>query len=105
MERDENGKFVKGNPGGPGRPKKEREERFYEITLETVTFDEWREVIRKALAQAKRGDPQARKWLGDYLMGQPVQRHEVAGENGGAIQVDHFIRMLEVVYGDKREKP
>ena len=88
-ERDESGKFAKGNPGGPGRPKKEREERFYEITLAAVTFDDWKEIVRKAVAQAKKGDSVARKFLADYLIGPPVQRQEHSGPDGGAIEVIH----------------
>lgn len=85
QERDDGGKFAKGNPGGPGRPKKEREQRFYEITLTTVTFEDWKAIVGKAVVQAKKGDPVARKWLSDYLMGQPVQRSEITGADGGAI--------------------
>lgn len=78
---DENGKFAKGNPGGPGRPKKEREQKYYEITLTAVTFDEWKAIVIKAKDQAKRGDAVARKWLSDYLLGPPIQRteHEITG--------------------------
>jgi hypothetical protein len=92
-ERDENGKFAKGNPGGPGRPKKEREERFTEITLSAVTFKDWEEIIKKAVTQAKRGDAQARKFLADYLIGPPVQRNEHTGANGGPLAVG----MVEIV--------
>jgi len=70
--RDENGRFVKGQSGNPkGRSKKERETRFYEITLSSVSYDDWKEIVYKAVAQAKRGDPTARKWLSDYLIGEP----------------------------------
>jgi hypothetical protein len=86
-ERDENGKFVKGNPGGPGRPKKEREQKFYDLTLSAVTFDDWKAIVRKAVDQAKRGDQQARKWLSDYLIGPPVQRQEVTGADGDALVI------------------
>ena len=87
-EREENGQFAKGHPGGPGRPTKEREERFYEITLTAVTFDDWKAIVTKAKEQAKRGDAVARKWLADYLMGPPVQRNELTGKDGGAIIID-----------------
>jgi hypothetical protein len=87
-ERDENGKFAKGNPGGPGRPKKEREERFTEITLSAVTFKDWEEIIKKAVTQAKRGDSQARKFLADYLLGPPVQRAELTGAGGGPVRIN-----------------
>lgn len=87
-ERDENGRFIKGHSGGPGRPKKEREERFKEITLSSVTYADWKEIVEKAVVQAKRGDNQARKFLADYLMGPPIQRTELTGADGGAIEVD-----------------
>ena len=45
----------------------------------------WKAIVGKAIAQAKKGDPVARKWLSDYLMGQPVQRSEITGADGGAI--------------------
>ena len=86
-ERDETGRFVKGHPGGPGRPKKEREERFYEITLSAVTFGDWKEIINKAVSQAKRGDSQARKFLADYLIGPPVQKSEITGAESGALEI------------------
>ena len=76
-ERDANGRFVKGNNGGPGRPPVAREERFMEITLSTVTFKDWADIIRKAVSQAKRGNANARKFLADYLMGPPNQRMDI----------------------------
>jgi len=82
-ERDEKGRFIKGSVGNPkGRPPKAREERYYEITLSTVTFADWEEIIRKAADQAKRGDYQARKFLADYLLGPPLQRAEILGADG-----------------------
>lgn len=97
-EREENGKFAKGNPGGPGRPKKEREERFYEITLSAVTFEDWKAIVTKAKQQAMRGDPTARKWLSDYLMGPPVQRNELTGKDGEAIAVETYQAAVKKVY-------
>ena len=87
VERDENGRFVKGHNGGPGRPKKEREEKYLDITMTACTFDDWKAIIKKAVDQAKRGDATARKWLGDYLVGAPTQRHELSGKDGGAIKL------------------
>lgn len=39
--------------------------------LETVTLDDWRDVVAGALQAAKGGDPAARTWLGQYLVGKP----------------------------------
>ena len=81
MTRDKNGRFTKGNPGGPGRPPKEREQRYYEIAMNTVTFKDWKEIIKRAVNDAKRGDSTARKWLSDYLAPQ-TQLHKVDASIG-----------------------
>ena len=73
-ERDANGRFTKEYKGGPGRPPKRREERFLEITLSTCTFKDWRDIVKKAVDQARRGNPAARKWLSDYLIGPATNR-------------------------------
>jgi hypothetical protein len=87
--RDEKGRFVKGSAGNPhGRPPKEREVRFYEITLATVTFDDWKEIVARAVQDAKRGDTAARKWLADYLIGTPEQKLDVTS-NGNTVFVEY----------------
>ena len=84
--RKENGQFVKGVSGNPaGRPKKEREVRYMEITMNTCTYADWQAIINKAVAQAKKGDSVARKWLADYLIGVPPSKHEIGGDGGGPI--------------------
>lgn len=86
MTRDENGRFVKGSSGNPkGRAPRKREERYYAILMQTVTFDDWKEIVEKACEQAKSGDQIARKWLSDYLVGPPVERKEITGADGNAI--------------------
>jgi hypothetical protein len=41
------------------------------VLLDTVSLDDWREVTTGALQLAKQGDPQARAWLAQYLVGKP----------------------------------
>ena len=41
------------------------------VLLDTVTLDDWRSVVASALRDAKSGDPQARNWLAQYLIGRP----------------------------------
>lgn len=89
MVRDENGRFIKGVSGNPnGRPKKERELRYYEIMQTTCTFVEFKAICQKAVDQAKRGDAVARKWLADYLIGAPAQKHELSGIDGGELVIN-----------------
>ena len=78
MTRDDKGRFIKGVSGNPkGRSPKDREERYYDILLTAVTFDDWQAIVKKAAEQARRGDPVARKWLSDYLVGPVQQRIDV----------------------------
>ena len=42
------------------------------VLLETVTLDDWRTVVNSAKALAQSGDPQARAWLAQYLIGKPA---------------------------------
>lgn len=72
MTRDDKGRFVKGSSGNPnGRPTKEREEKYYRILMTSCTYADWGKIVEKAIEQAKRGDAVARKWLSDYLIGEP----------------------------------
>jgi len=41
------------------------------VLLDTVSLDDWREVVAAALELAKQGDPAARAWLAQYLVGKP----------------------------------
>lgn len=74
MERDEKGRFVKGNTGSPGRMPKTREIKFYDLTVSAISEQDWLDIVDKAKRQAKTGDAVARKWLADYLVGQAVSR-------------------------------
>jgi hypothetical protein len=41
------------------------------VLLDAVTLEDWRDVVNNTKAAAKAGDPQARAWLAQYLMGRP----------------------------------
>lgn len=67
--RDSKGRFLKGAPGiSPGRPSRAVEDSYLDATIGSVSLDEWREVVCKALEQAKDGDAKARDWLSKYLI-------------------------------------
>lgn len=54
----------------PGRVAHRRTEGDYMgVLLEAVTLDDWRAVVNNAKTLAQAGDPQARAWLAQYLMG------------------------------------
>lgn len=41
------------------------------VLLDTVSLADWQDVVNGALQLAKQGDPQARAWLAQYLVGKP----------------------------------
>ena len=81
------GTWKPGQSGNPkGRPPKSKEEKFFKTTISSVKLSDWREIVQKAVEQAKRGNPAARKWLSDYLLGPPQQKLDVTSL-GEKIQV------------------
>lgn len=95
MDRDENGRFAKGNKGGPGRPNKARETRYYEIAMLAVTFEQWKKIIQRAGSDAESGDAAARRFLADYLLPTPAQRLELTGALGGPIEISQVDGITE----------
>ena len=58
--------------------------------LESVSLDDWKDVVTGAVKAAKEGDSQARAWLAQYVMGKPdhhaptpisVVVHQLRGES------------------------
>lgn len=78
MDRDANGRYLKGHKSNGGRPSRPKEEQYYRILMTTCTAKDWEAIVDKAVEQAKRGDAVARKWLSDYLVGEP--EHNVVGD-------------------------
>jgi len=91
--RNERGQFIKGNKASPGRPRREVEAEYFNVMAGSVSIEDWKEIIKKAITQAQKGDGVARKWLSDYLMGTPVQRNEHTGADGSAMVINW--RMIE----------
>ena len=78
--RNSKGQFVKGNKGGPGRPKRTKEEKYLTSMVRCVKLKDWRDIVQRAIADAKDGDAKAREWLSNYLLGKPSQELKVKGE-------------------------
>lgn len=67
--RDKQGRFVNDYTGGPGQPKRETERDYLAALSEAVGIDAWRQVVARAVKDAKAGDGKARDWLAKYLIG------------------------------------
>lgn len=68
-QRNDRGRFVVGNSGGPGRPARQTEAEYLTTMVDVCSPKEWRAIVNRAVRDAKAGDPRARRWLGDYLIG------------------------------------
>lgn len=69
--RKADGTFARGNPGGPGRPARHVELEYTSAMYAACSLEDWHEIVSKAVADAKAGDPKARAWLASYLLGAP----------------------------------
>ena len=93
IARDSKGRFVKGASGNPqGRLPKQTETSYLQVSESVCTFDVWREIVAKAVEQAKRGDARARQWLSDYLMGKPISMVMAVQDNRDTLITVKYIR-------------
>lgn len=47
---------------------------YLRALADEVTIEDWQAIIRTAVEQAIAGNTRAREWLGNYLIGRPIQR-------------------------------
>ncbi len=94
-ERDSNGRFSPGNPGGPGRPRRTVEHDYLAVLGNAVSPEDWREVVARAVSDAKGGDARARDWLTKNLIGNdPPQLIELAANEQRGETIDSTIANL-----------
>jgi hypothetical protein len=94
IERETNGRFKDGNPGGPGRPRRAIEREYLAALSDAISPDDWREVVARAVADAKKGDPVARTWLAKYVLGEtPPSLAALAADEMGGRTADHGLEM------------
>ena len=54
---------------GPGRPRRAVEEDYLLALTEEVPLDRWRNIVRRAVQDAEKGDRWAREWISRYVLG------------------------------------
>jgi hypothetical protein len=107
MERNRrtaSGQFAAGNAGGPGRPRRATERAYLTALSDACTPETWREIIDRAVADAK-----AREWLAGYLVGKPaniaVTVHGIAVEEeaeSDPIKLDAGVRRQDDLWKEVR---
>ena len=69
-ERNELGQWLPGVSGNKGRSYRAD---TLKALRKVVTKEDWEAIAKKAVAQAKDGNPAARNWLSEYLLGEPPE--------------------------------
>lgn len=93
-EREIDGRFGKGNgvakghKGAGGRPARPKEEQYLTLMLKGCPPEDWEKIVSSAVTFAKAGDSQARQWLSNYILGKPVERHEITGADGERLKIE-----------------
>ena len=91
VNRDANGRFANGNPGGPGRKPREIEIEYLAKMESIVSGETWKAICKRAADDAVAGDSKARAWLSAYLLGQPIARLSTEEPESG---LDWILRKL-----------
>lgn len=72
---------------------RETQEAYFRAMLEVATLDEWREITRVAVQQAKEGNNKARQWLTSYIVGRPKPRMDSVAVEETANAVIAVVKM------------
>ncbi len=90
--RQTNGRFATGNPGGPGRPRRAVEHDYLAVLGDSVSLEDWREVVAQAVSDAKGGDARARDWITKHLIGnEPPKLVDLAAREQRGATVDEMV--------------
>src|SRR5262245_42442662 len=91
-DRQANGRFANGNPGGPGRPRRAIERQYLAALSDAISIEDWQEVVKATVALAKQGDSKARDWLTRYLIGDsPRGLTHLAADEVAELGAEHDI--------------
>ena len=71
-DRDDEGRYTRGNPGGPGNPYARQVAKLRSRLIQSVTDEDFDEVAAKLIELAKGGDVPAIKLFLSYLIGKPT---------------------------------
>ena len=94
-ERESDGKFGKGNQiakghngKNAGRKPRAIEEDALAALREVATRDDWQKLFRSGFSRAMAGDVAWAKLLLAYGVGLPIQKTEISGPDGNALNIN-----------------
>ncbi len=94
-DRDERGRFTRGNPGGPGRPRRQTESDYLRAVQEACSLEDFTAIAAQAVNRARQGDTRSREWLSRYLLGAPT----FASPRPSSAAIDEAVGRDEVAEG------
>jgi hypothetical protein len=74
-DRNTQGQFVRGNPGGPGNPHARSCARMLEVFRNAVSEEDMLRIVNKMIEKAANGDACAAKLIVAYCIGKPLPGH------------------------------
>ena len=86
--RDIGGRFGKGNRSG-GRPRKEVEDQYLQALRTSISIQDFKKIVTRAVKDAKGGDKSARDWISKYCIDLNVEERLIALEEALAESVSH----------------
>lgn len=86
-QRDDKGRFVKGQSGNPkGRPPRATELEYLEALKDILPLERFKLIVDSYAKRAERGDTRAAEVLFRYVLPQ-VSKTEITGKDGNTITV------------------
>lgn len=94
---DANGRFAKGNKLGKGNPHLAKINTLKAAMYECVTASDWREIVEKAVNDAKAGDKAAREWLSDRMLGKATLPIDATVNHG--VSHEDAVQTVQAFFG------
>ena len=85
-DRDEKGRFTKGNKASPGRKPRATEEEYWDAFLDVIPVERFRRMVESQAKRAERGDIQAFNAIANRIL-PLIEKHEHSGRDGEPLKV------------------
>ena len=104
-QRDDQGRFTKGNSGGPGNPFARQIGKLRKVILDALTEDEMLAITQKLIDLAKEGNTQAARLLLSYSLGKPTEGVQPDQLDVGEWDIQKKTAVMAVELRDLATKP